>query len=325
MNVYTDLALEAHEMLTTTEELEGVKLTVDSTENEEIKVVSVEISTEEGAKKMGKPIGNYITVESQLMKANHPKTHEQITKILSNKLAMLHNLDEDSVILIVGLGNRNVTPDALGPKVISKVIVTRHLVSEKILPEEIVKDVRQVCAVSPGVLGTTGIETCEIVKGIVDKIKPDLVIAIDALAARATSRINATIQIADTGINPGSGLGNKRKAINEETLGVKVIAIGVPTVVDAATLVNDTLDKLIDTLLEEAGEGSAFYKMLKNLEAQDKYNLIVNILEPYVGNMFVTPKEVDDVVVRLSNIIANSLNIALQPNINNSNIKKYIH
>jgi spore protease len=226
--------------------------------------------------------------------------------------------------MVVGLGNRSVTPDALGPKVISRILVTRHIKQE--LPEALGSEgeVRSVCAITPGVMGITGIETAEIIKGVADKVKPDIIIAIDALAARRTSRINAAIQVSDTGINPGSGMGNKRAALNEQTLGCPVIAIGVPTVIDAATLVNDAMDRILDTMIAAAPEGGSFYETLKSLEREEKYYVIAEALNPYAGNMFVTPKEVDSVIDRLANIISNAINIALHPGIGQEDINKYI-
>lgn len=332
--IMTDLAVEAAEMLHAEDteqtedmddEFDGIKISVDETEHNSnsVKTTWIEIFNETGSKKMGKPIGSYVTVESAAMKENDAETHEEIIKTLSRQLIRLRNLGKDSVILVIGLGNWNVTPDALGPKVISKILVTRHIMET--LPEGLENSVRPVSAVTPGVMGITGIETSEIVKGIVQRIKPDLVIAVDALAARHSNRINATVQMSDTGISPGAGMGNKRMAINEETLGVPVIAIGVPTVVDAATLVNDSLDMMLSSMINELPEGSPFYEMLNNLESEEKYMLIKNVLDPYAGNMFVAPKEVDEVIERLSNIIANSINIALHPGIDKDDINRYIY
>ncbi len=323
-NIYTDLALEAHEIARgDSSEVNGVKLSVNKFRDNTIRQIWVEVQNEMGASAIGKPVGNYITIEADAMKQNDTLAHEEIIKLVAKAIGSIHKLKKNGTVLIVGLGNRNVTPDSLGPKVAESVLVTRHMVTENVLPKELHKNVRQIAAVAPGVLGITGIETAEIIKGIVDKIKPDLVIAIDALAARQTSRINATIQISDTGISPGGGMGNRRKGLNEETLGTKVIAIGVPTVVDAATLVNDTLDVMLGALIKEAIVGTDFYKMLVELEADEKYSLIRDVLNPYEGNMFVTPKEVDDVVERLSGIIANSLNIALNEGITCSDIWRY--
>ena len=322
-SIRTDLAIEVTEMITEEKEdakIEGVELYVDSVDN--IDISWVKIKDEKGKEIMGKPIGNYVTIESEAMKENDVLMHEKITHIFSKNLIELCKLDKNSIILIVGLGNWNVTPDALGPKVISKVLVTRHI--KDTLPKEIDEGVRPVSAISPGVMGITGIETAEIVKGVVDRLKPDIVIAIDALAARKTSRINATIQMSDTGIAPGGGMGNKRKTLNKETLGVPVIAIGVPTVVDAGTLVNDTIDLMIDSLVNEIKGGKEFYQMIKDLDKDEKYTLINNILNPYTGNLFVTPKEVDATIERLSKIIANAINIAMHPSIDFKDMNRYI-
>ena len=222
-NIRTDLALELRESLPYAD---GVEMVIE--EAEDLIVTRVTVMDDMGAASIGKPVGNYITLESQAMKENDPTTHEEIAKILAEKLGQLHKLHKEAVVLVIGLGNRHVTPDALGPQVCERLLVTRHL--GKDVPLDVSGELRAVCAIAPGVMGITGIETAEIVKGVADRVKPDLIIAIDALAARRTSRINATIQISDTGINPGAGMGNKRTPINKSSMGVPVIAIGVPTV-----------------------------------------------------------------------------------------------
>ena len=325
-SIRTDLAIEVTEMITkeTNEtDIPGVEILIEEDKDEEVHVSWVKIKNEQGAKNMGKPIGNYVTIESKAIKENDTLTHEKITQIFSENLIKLCNLKDNSTILIVGLGNWNVTPDALGPKVISKILVTRHI--KETLPQEIDENVRPVSAISPGVMGITGIETAEIVRGVVDRLKPDIVIAIDALATRKTSRINSTIQMSDTGVAPGGGMGNKRKILNKESLGVPVIAIGVPTVVDAGTLVNDTIDLLIDSIINEIKDGHQFYQMLKDLDKDEKLQIINNVLNPYTGNLFVTPKEVDAVIERLSKIIANAINIAMHPGIDFDDINRYIN
>ncbi len=324
-SVRTDLAIEARELAREshapeTDELDGVEVTTEETDVYHL--THVRIVSETGSELMGKPIGNYITIESEQLKENDVDCHEKIIQLLSEQLRSLVQLKKEDCILVAGLGNWNITPDALGPKVVSKLLVTRHL--QGTLPEAIEKTVRPVAAVSPGVMGITGIETGEIIKGIVDKLQPSLLIAIDALAARRSNRINAAIQMSDTGISPGAGVGNKRKLLNEETLGIPVIAIGVPTVVDAATLVNDTMDKILGEMIAQTPDGSAFYETLRTLEQEEKYQMIAEILDPYAGNLFVTPKEVDAVIDRLSNIIANSINIALHPGITMEDINKYV-
>ena len=322
-SVRTDLAIEARELAQQNaqeaDRLDGVD--VSTKKDPDYFLTHVRIHSEEGSRLMGKPKGDYITLESEMLKENNTECHEKIIKILAENIHSLVEIEKDACILVAGLGNWNITPDALGPKVVSKILVTRHL--QGTLPEEIEESVRPVAAVSPGVMGITGIETGEILKGIVEKVNPDLLIAIDALAARRSSRINAAIQLSNTGIAPGAGVGNKRMMLDQDSLGIPVIAIGVPTVVDAATLVNDTMDCILNEMMTQTENGSDFYKTLQSLEQEEKYQMITNILGPYTGNMFVTPKEVDAVIDRLANIIANSINIALHPGVTMEDINKY--
>ena len=322
-NIRTDLALENCEQLQNEGKTSGTEMSIEADEARGITVTWVSITDEAGAKEMGKPIGNYITLEAQSMKESDPRAHEEISKILARKLGKLHPLNENAAILVVGLGNWQVTPDALGPLVCEKILVTRHL--QEVMPHELQGNVRAVCALRPGVMGITGIETAEILLGVANRLKPDLIIAIDALAARRTSRINTTIQLSDAGINPGAGLGNKRTPINKETIGVPVIAIGVPTVVDAATLVNDTMDNMLEALKQAAPEGKKFFNMLEDMQGEERYALICGILDPEAGNMFVTPKEVDAVITRLSHIIASALNMALHPGISAEDVNRYLN
>ena len=248
---------------------------------------------------------------------------DSVSKVLGKILKKLANVKKEDKVLVVGLGNWNVTPDALGPKVIEGIMVTRHL--SQVMPEFMEEDMISVAAISPGVLGTTGIETVEVIKALVENIKPSLIICIDALAARRIERLNKTIQISDTGISPGAGVGNHRKAINKEELGVRVIAVGVPTVVDASTIANDTIDMVLDNLINEAEEGKEFYNMLKNVDKDAKKVLIREVLNPYVGDLIVTPKEVDLIIDSLSKIISNGINIATQPNMTMEDINKFMN
>lgn len=329
-HVRTDLALEAHELVKENElkekgeyerELQGVE--IENVGMKDIKITRVKVISPAGEEAIGKAMGNYITIEAPGLKENEQELFESACKAVATELGHIIHLQEKSVILVVGLGNWNVTPDALGPKVISSMMVTRHLL--EYVPDEVDQGVRPVCAIAPGVLGITGIETGEIVKGIVDKVKPDLIIAIDALASRKMDRVSTTIQIADTGITPGSGVGNKRMELSKSTLGVPVIAIGVPTVVDAATMANDTIDLVLDNMVKEAPRGSEFYKMLSSIDRDEKYQMIKEVLSPYVGNMIVTPKEIDDIISRISRVIANGLNIALHQGITLQDVNRYVH
>lgn len=325
INVRTDLVVEAKEMYTEEhkdeKDIDGIEV-VEERESD-IKVTTVKIKNEGGAKKLGKPQGNYITIDIPNFTAYDGNTMDDVSKVLAEVLGRLVNIGTEKTALIVGLGNRKVTPDALGPKVTEKIMVTRHL--QTVMPEAIDDSVRPVCSIAPGVLGITGIETNEIIKAVVDKVKPDLVICIDALAARRIERVNTTIQIGDTGISPGAGVGNNRMKINEESLGVKVIAIGVPTVVDAVTIANDSIDLVIDSLISEASSGNDFYKMLKSLDKSEKGSLIREVLSSEaIGDMIVTPKDIDLVIDSLSKIIANGINMAVQPNMDMEDINKFM-
>lgn len=322
-NIRTDLAVEARQIYKERNktDIDGVK--VEEKEINDTKITKVDILNEEGAEKMRKAIGTYITIDIPQFTIYDGELMDDVSKIFGKVLKKLINVDLSDNVLIVGLGNKKVTPDALGPKVIEKIMVTRHI--KELMPDSIDEGVVSACAISPGVLGITGIETGEIIKSLVDKIKPSLVICIDALAARKTERVNRTIQISDTGISPGAGVGNHRMEINEKTLGTKVIAIGVPTVVHASTIANDTIDLVIDELIKQSKEGTEFYNMLNDLNKSEKQTLINEILSPKLGDMVVTPKEIDLMIESLCKIIANGINIATQPNLTLENINKFLN
>ncbi|SKA75541.1 spore protease [Clostridium sp. USBA 49] len=322
-DVRTDLAIEAKEIYQNENggEIPGVEVYEEN--DEDIKITKVKIINEEGEKAMGKPIGTYITIDIPEVTHYDSDTMDEVSKVLAKSLIPMIKLDKSMTALVVGLGNSNITPDALGPKVISRLMITRHL--KELVPNNIDEEIRPVCALSPGVLGTTGIETSEIIKGVVEKIKPNIIICIDALASRKMERVNRTVQIGNSGISPGSGVGNKRMEISERTLGIPVIAIGVPTVVDAATMANDTIDLAIDEMINQAPKEGKFYNMLKSIDKDEKHKMIEEILYPYVGNLMVTPKEVDLVIDSLSKVIANGINIALQPALGLDDINRYIN
>lgn len=329
-NRRTDLAVEERELFreqairdggVDSDEMSGV--VTENAGDQDIKITRVRIISPKGEETMGKPMGNYITLEVPKLRDNDQTIYENTCKALARELAGIINLNPKSTILVVGLGNWNVTPDALGPKVISSLMVTRHLL--EYVPKEVDEGVRPVCAVSPGVLGITGIETGEIIKGVVDRVKPDVIIAIDALASRKMGRVNTTIQLADTGISPGSGVGNKRMDLSKATLGIPVIAIGVPTVVDAATMANDAIDLVLDNMIKQSATGTEFYNMLKGIDRNEKYQMIREVLNPYVGNLIVTPKEIDDAIEKTAKVIANGLNIALHQGIELKDVNRYVH
>lgn len=308
-NFRTDLALERRDIykkINKLQEIDGVE-SVEENIDSNIKVSRVKIINENGEKALGKPKGNYITIDINKLKLAGEEEIQKTSQTLSNELMKLIDLhtDKQGEILIVGLGNIYVTPDALGPKVINEIDVTRHII--KYLPQYVEEGTRPVSAISPGVLGTTGIETVEILKGIVDNTKPKLLIVIDALASRSIDRISSTIQISDTGIVPGAGVGNTRQEISEASLGIPVLALGIPTVVELATLVSDGIDIFINRLQERAESN----EYLNKLQQNDKYEEVKEALNVGEYNMIVTPKEIDDLIENMKDIVARGINFAL--------------
>ncbi len=308
-NFRTDLALERRDIyqkINSLQQIDGIE-SAEEEINEKIKVTRVKITNENGEKAIGKPIGNYITIDVKKLKLATDEDIQKTAETLTNELKKIIDIhtDKQGDILIVGLGNIYVTPDALGPKVINEIDVTRHII--KYLPQYVEEGTRPVSAISPGVLGTTGIETVEILKGIVENIKPKLLIVIDALASRSIERISSTIQISDTGIVPGAGVGNTREEISQSSLGIPVVAIGIPTVVELATLVSDGIDIFINRLQEKAESN----EYLNKLQQDDKYEEVKEALNVGEYNMIVTPKEIDDLIENMKDIVARGINFAV--------------
>lgn len=296
-NIRTDLALETHEYFTeSAQNLDGV--TVYDKSIKDIEITHVEIKTEDAASKMGKPIGNYITLSTPDLRYIDKKLYERIVRKIADEINQLITDDIEKPILVVGLGNRAITSDSLGPEVVDRLVITRHMFTHA--PEILSDDFASVCAIAPGVLGITGIETEEIITSVCEKIDPSVVIVVDALAARSIERITNTIQICDTGISPGAGVGNNRKEISQKTLGIPVIAIGVPTVVDAITITEDTLELLYCDL----GEKLPIDDLLHS------ENISKEIL-----NFSTTPKEIDILIKKCAEVVANGINFALHDNI----------
>jgi len=338
--VRTDLALERHEiaMKKHGKTIPGVQFEEKSFKD--IHVSSIVIQSDEGSKALNKPQGYYLTFDAPKLKHHDTAYQNQVITLFAKEFKQFMkqlNITENAKVLVIGLGNWNVTPDALGPMVTENLLITRHLF--ELMPEKIDEGFRPVSAIAPGVLGITGIETSEVVQGIVEKSNPDLVIAIDALASRSIERVYSTIQIADTGIHPGSGIGNKRKVLNKESLGVPVIAIGVPTVVDAVSITSDTIDYLLQHLQEQMDIRNPFAKNMENqtdqkekflglvgnLSEQEKRQLIYEVLAPLGYNLIVTPKEVDTFMEDMANILANGLNMALHQEVDKNNTTAYTH
>jgi len=305
----TDLADEAREFIEGRRRARIPGVDVEEARTSECHVTRVHVSTPEAAELMGKPPGHYVTIEAPgLLKRSRP-IQEEVAQTFVRELHNLMPLDDGAEIFVAGLGNWQSTPDSLGPRVVGQLLITRHL--HDYVPPELKGGLRSVAAVAPGVMGLTGIETGEIIWAITERIKPDVVVAIDALAAKSAERILTTIQLADTGIHPGSGVGNKRLAITKETLGVPVIAIGVPTVVHASTIAYDTIELLVEKFRGRA----QFYEILREMDSDSRRELIDEVLAPSVGDLMVTPKEIDVLILEMSKVLAGALNAALHPRI----------
>lgn len=287
--IRTDLAVEARETTLSGSEAESISGVVYQQQEEDggrIHISRVLVKNEKGAKALGKPKGNYLTVEAQDMWKNEGGIHREVSEALAHQIRALlkeAGLKKSSSVLVVGLGNPEVTSDSLGPQVLGNLRITRTLYADG-----------KISGIVPGVMAQTGMEAAEIVKGIVGETKPEAVIVIDALAARSVKRLGTTIQLTDTGIHPGSGVGNRRSQLDAETMGIPVIAIGAPTVVGAAAIVYDA----VESLMEEVDEA-------------ERYQMVKDLVEPKLGPMIVTPKDIDDRVRRLSFVISEGLNIAL--------------
>lgn len=355
-SVRTDLAIESHDLTRetmNTSNIDGVIVKERVQDGIQITIVEVSPSSEE---LVGKRAGNYLTLEVQGIRNKDSELQEKVEQVFAKEFASFleqSGIKKNDSCLIVGLGNWNVTPDALGPSVVENIVVTKHLFE---LQPESVAGFRSVCAITPGVMGITGIETSEIIAGVIKESNPDFIIAIDALAARSIERVNTTIQITDTGIHPGSGVGNKRKGLNKETLGIPCIAIGVPTVVDAVSITSDTIDFILKHFGKEMKEGGkpsrslvpaglifgekkvleeddlpdkksrkTFMGIVGNLEEEEKRKLIYEVLAPLGHNLMVTPKEVDIFIEDMANIISSGLNAALHNDINQENVGTYTH
>jgi spore protease len=254
-----------------------------------------------------------VTLEAPSLRDRDPTLEERVSYCLARELKpLLPPIDRNFTALVVGLGNWNITPDALGPRVVSKMMITRHLL--RVIPDQVDERVRPVCALAPGVLGITGIETAEIIQGVVEKITPSVVFVIDALASRRTDRISTTIQLSDTGLNPGSGIGNNRGALDRNTLGVPVIAIGVPMVVYATTIVRDALD----IMAQEAPQIS-----MPQDDALQR--LLDQVIAKKLGDLVVTPKEIDTIVDDVARVVSTGLNLLIHDGVTIDEINRFLH
>ncbi len=309
-NLNVDLAVEARDLIrgTADREIQGVEERVEHLE--QAKITTMTIKTEPGAQSMGRPIGTYVTIESPPLKINDPYVKEDIIAAMSKSMPYLTNnaLQPNDMVLLVGLGNWRATADSLGPKFIQYSPITRHY--HQYAPDALVDGMRPTCGMSPGVLGITGLETFDIVKGVVDRIKPALLIVVDALAAQNVERIGTTIQMGNTGIQPGGGIGNARHALTQATLGAPVIAIGCPTIVNAAVITNQAIRQFCAT-------SGAVFNELTAAQA------IKEILSYFGGTMTVTPKEIDDIIENSSRIIAMDISASVFPGISQEQLQLY--
>ncbi len=291
-SIRTDLAMEARELHPS---ISGI--TEETEQQEGIAVSRITLASDEAAQELGKQKGRYITLDAPDLAARPLDLFFRVSKAIAAEITgLMEELGPCGNVLVVGLGNRAITPDSLGPRVVEAVYVTRHI--KQYMPDALPGPVRAVSAVAPGVLGVTGVETMEIVRGVVEHCKPDLVIAVDSLASRRAARISTTVQLTDTGISPGAGVGNNRAGLDRETLGVPVIAIGVPLVVFATTISQDTISLLAD----ETG--------LHNDEERLK-ELAAKVIAEHIGELIVTPKEIDSIVADMTRILADGMNMAL--------------
>ncbi len=309
-DLHVDLAVEARDLIrgTTGREIPGVVEQVEKMET--IKITTITIKDDEGANIMGRPIGSYITIESPPLKINNPYVKEEIIEAMEKKMKVLANnrLQPNDTVLLVGLGNWRATPDSLGPKFIEYSPITRHY--HHYAPEALVEGMRPVCGIAPGVLGITGLETFEVIEGIVEKIHPALLVVVDALAAQSVDRIGTTIQMSNTGIQPGGGVGNARQALVEEKLGIPVIAVGCPTIVNASVISNQAIQKFcLNT--------GAIYDEIK------AGNSIKDVLSYFGGSLSVTPKEIDEIIENSARIISMGVARSLFPGISQEQLELY--
>jgi spore protease len=309
-NIYVDMAIEARDLVRgdTNQEIPGVREDVEQLEH--IKITTITILDQTGAERLGRPIGTYVTIESPPLKINDPYVRDEIIQSMEKSMHTMIGdyLKPQDTVLLVGLGNWRAVADALGPKFIEYSPITRHYHSYA--PDALVKDMRPTCGIAPGVLGITGLETYEVIKGIVEKVKPALLVVVDALAAQNVERIGTSVQMSNTGIQPGSGVGNARHALRQEDLGVPVIAIGCPTIVNAAVIANQAVKEFCLNI-------GAIYNENASL------NSIKEILNPFGGSMGVTPKEIDEIIENSARIISMGVARALFPGISEEQLVLY--
>lgn len=300
-HVRTDLALEAKESVENVEaKLRGIRVEEYEDKEKEIVITKVYIETKNGAKALGKPIGTYITLEACNLPEADETYHQEISIEIAKQLHELLPERDELSILVVGLGNREVTADSLGPRVVDNLYMTRHIIKEYGKVAYGKEKMHLISGIVPGVMAQTGMETAEIIKGVINQTSPDVMIVIDSLAARSTKRLNRTIQITDTGIHPGSGVGNHRSALTKESMGIPVIAIGIPMVVDAVTIAQDAVEKMI--------------QLNPNIRKSEFLTCFKDTVKTELVNFYMTGKDVDEIVKRTSFTVSEALNLVFEQN-----------
>ncbi|MGO4788136.1 GPR endopeptidase [Paenibacillus sp. 2KB_20] len=325
-SVRTDLAVESRELAGGKGGAPIPGVMEDVVQEDGIKITRLDVENDAASKQIGRVQGHYVTLEVPDLRKGDTGLQDQVSVVFAREFEAFMSrigIGPNASVLIVGLGNWNVTPDSLGPLVVENVMVTRQFF--ELMPDRVAPGYRQVSAVAPGVLGLTGIESSETVQGIVEQTRPELIIAIDALASRSLERVNTTIQIADIGIHPGSGVGNKRKGLTQEILGVPCIAIGVPTVCYASTIVNNAIELMKSHFGEGAPETGKIMGMLHDIPEGDRLALVKEVLEPLGHDLIVTPKEIDEFIEDIANIVATGLNAALHEAVDPGNVGAYTH
>ncbi|MFB5762756.1 GPR endopeptidase [Paenibacillus medicaginis] len=325
-SVRTDLAIESRELAGRGQQQPIPGVQEDVEEQDGIRITRLNVMDETGAQQIGRVQGNYVTLEIPKLREGDSGLQDRVSYIFAKEMEDFirkMGVSPNARVLVVGLGNWNVTPDSLGPLVVENLMITRQYF--ELMPDQVNPGYREVSAIAPGVLGTTGIESSEIVQSIAEKTRPELIIAIDALASRSLERINTTIQVADIGIHPGSGIGNKRRGITKEILGIPCIAIGVPTVCYASTIVNDSLEMMKSHLGKDTAQREAIMGMLNSISEQERLQLVKEVLQPLGHDLIVTPKEVDKFIEDIANIIATGLNAALHEAVTPDNVAAYTH
>ncbi|MBP3400307.1 MAG: GPR endopeptidase [Selenomonadales bacterium] len=311
----TDLALEAREMMAEEVRSSVSGIMVEEKQTDDVKVTKVRIETESASRALGKKQGTYVTFEVKDSVGKDAQAEQQLVRLLAREVQEM--IPQEGTVLVVGLGNRSSTPDALGPRTVEGVFVTRHM--REMMTDEAARSVRSVCSFAPGVLGVTGIETAEILRGVAEHVQPAVIIAVDALASSSSERVATTVQLSDTGIHPGSGVGNRRFGIDKESMGVPVIAVGVPTVIYASTIALDILHSL-----ERTGQVACRFARGERVTEDRRRAILRDNMPESLSRLMVTPRDIDRLIADMARIISRSINKALYPSMTGDGQSRYL-